>query len=265
MLLYVLGGPIMSLLIGLAGLAALLVGVNGPFWAHPALELIGFGSLGLFLATIIPMRTSGFMTDGAQAKLYLRGGDEAKARMTILQLTARSYSGERPRDWPEHLIDELGEFAHDPLTRYSNLIYRYVHAFDLRRYEDAENALKSLRSLRDDLPAAVADTIDQESAWHHAAVYHDPVAAERHLSGRSGRGPSPLDPLVWWRLQVILNCLHGSTAALERAQKSFEIHLNRSPDRGLAVAQLDWVEDALLSIQHEGPANTIKQQTEEYR
>lgn len=61
----------------------------------------------LFLATAQPFGAGGGMaSDGGRLRRLLGGGPLARREAAVLALTAASYSGTRPREWPKALLDD---------------------------------------------------------------------------------------------------------------------------------------------------------------
>lgn len=90
MLLMVLGGPLGSLLVGLLAAAAL------PFTSGLAQALLLIALvLGLMitLVTLLPLRTGGFLTDGARVRMLLRGGPAAERWCASALLVSSAMSG----------------------------------------------------------------------------------------------------------------------------------------------------------------------------
>lgn len=107
------GGPIASVITGVIALAwcaslrPLEFDIATPFarvsWAA-ALTAYGFGSVGIGLLTLVPGRTAGFRTDGAQLLTFLRGGAEGDRAAALGALVGQSLSGVRPRDYARDLL-----------------------------------------------------------------------------------------------------------------------------------------------------------------
>lgn len=95
MLVLVAGGPLASLL--LTVLAVALASISGPRFAAYGI-FVAATSFGIFLVTLIPLRTGGFMSDGMQMIDLLRGGSAVIERSALMRIFAQSLDGVRPRD-----------------------------------------------------------------------------------------------------------------------------------------------------------------------
>jgi hypothetical protein len=109
----VAGGPLASVITGALALAWCLFlrpfefDMATPFGRvllAAALAAYGFGSCGIGLITLIPGRTSGFRTDGAQLLTFLRGGAEGDRAAALGAIVGQSLSGVRPRDYTRELL-----------------------------------------------------------------------------------------------------------------------------------------------------------------
>lgn len=96
------GGPLASLLLALAGLW-LFNAADGRLGVHAL--LVAAVSLFIFLATAIPSRVGGFMSDGKQFLELLHGGEAVIERQRFSTLMAQSMAGVRPRDWDAEWLE----------------------------------------------------------------------------------------------------------------------------------------------------------------
>lgn len=102
--LYLLGGPLSNLLLGVPAL--LLANAAPPgVWAILG---FGFGAAGLVIGVVnlIPFKTSGWLSDGAGLLLLRRDPEGALEGFRVQQIVQASMDGQRPRDWPLALLPE---------------------------------------------------------------------------------------------------------------------------------------------------------------
>ena len=103
MLRVVAGGPLLSFAGSLLLIPAALL-----LWSSPSLAVIlgaaGLMSFFIAVATAIPVKTSGFLSDGARFRQLLRGGEAADrwAYLAVLSGLSRTV---RPRGWPAELVE----------------------------------------------------------------------------------------------------------------------------------------------------------------
>jgi hypothetical protein len=134
----VVGGPAASLL--LAGAALVLaIGSEGRLATYGA--FVAVLSSGIFLMTVIPMRSGGFMSDGMQLIDIARGRRSVRERTDLLRLSAQSLAGVRPRDWASPAVEAVVSLNSDDdarrLAAWQLLLYRAMDDgddADVQRY-----------------------------------------------------------------------------------------------------------------------------------
>lgn len=128
LLMLIAGGPIASLLLASAamGVATHAEGRSAAY----ALSVAALSFL-VFLVTAAPLRTAGFMSDGMQLLDIRRGGSAVSERMALLQVTAQSLSGTRPRDWDPSTVRVLESLnSAEPLRQNSAWLLLLYRAMD---------------------------------------------------------------------------------------------------------------------------------------
>lgn len=128
--LYILGGPLSNLLLGVPAL--LLANAAPPgVWAILG---FGFGVAGLVtgLVNLVPFKTAGWLSDGAHLLLLRRDPQGALDGFRVQQLMQVSSDGQRPRDWPAALLPEqpLPDPATDSPWATADLQLRLLAAID---------------------------------------------------------------------------------------------------------------------------------------
>ena len=131
----IIGGPLSSLLFGGLGLGlSLWLGGRLGAWAF----LVGGFSLLLFLATSVPIRAGGFMSDGMQLLEMLRGGRAVEERQRVTTILSQSYAGARPRQWNKEIITQLlNQECEEPMRRVVARLYAFFQALDEGSIEEA--------------------------------------------------------------------------------------------------------------------------------
>ncbi len=183
LLVLIAGGPLSSLVLAMFAIA--LASVSGPrFTAY--CTFVAATSFGIFVVTLIPVRSGGFMSDGLQIIDVLRGGNSIIGRNSLMQIFAQSLDGVRPRDWDSSAIDELARAdCKDSLQRTGGLLYLLAHAMDCRQDGDIERYRALLESSVDRYPSGFKQSIHIElaiCAW----LARDTDAVRRHLKASRG-------------------------------------------------------------------------------
>lgn len=131
-----LGGPMANLLI-----AAMLLPVVLGEWAPWPLRVasVGLVGFGLFLGLInlIPFRTGGFLTDGAQLLRFLRDRGHRERARAVMRLARASLDGLRPREYPAEDLACFDTEASDPADRFAALYLHSAHAYDTGQVDRA--------------------------------------------------------------------------------------------------------------------------------
>jgi len=139
-------GPVASLVLaagaGLGGVAL------GGWWGG---FVFGTGALSLFIgiATLLPVRAGGYMSDGGQLLGLARGDRRSSQQLALSALMAQSYSGVRPRAWDSALLDaidsERGDSeGDDPNMRAYALLLDAVRAEDRNELALADTRWRDL-------------------------------------------------------------------------------------------------------------------------
>lgn len=181
MLRMVAGGPIFSLLGALVLLPAAWLLQPLSINAAGLLAITGFLSFAIALATCIPSRAAGFLSDGARILQLLRKGPEAAQWCSLAALSSLSTTL-RPRDWPPALIDEIAAI---PPCSYDGLMalwIRHNHHADREQWDLARTLLHQALDLLDHWPASTRGLLHLSAAFLFATRDRDPAAARHHFT-----------------------------------------------------------------------------------
>lgn len=183
LLVLIAGGPLASLLLTILGVAVMSV-------ADPRIAaycvFVAATSFGIFLVTLIPVRSGGFMSDGMQIIDVLRGGRAVIERSALMQVFAQSLDGVRPRDWDASAIEELAKMdSEDPLRSTGGSLYLLYRAMDSRNEAEIARYRAALEDGVEGYPSGFKQGIHIElaiCAW----LAGDPDAVRRHLDASKG-------------------------------------------------------------------------------
>lgn len=236
---YVAGGPLASFLLCAIALAAgpAIGGTTGGIVV--ALALLSFC---IGLATLIPGRTGGYLTDGAQLLALLRDDPGVERRLRLGALLAQGLAGTRPRDLDAAAVAHLLDEATDPAQR---MVLRHTLADIALDRGDRDAAAAHVRALAEALGAPDAAQVPalarQQFALRVAtwlALEGDAPAARAWRERAAG---PVLDPLPHALADAALARAEGRdadrTAALTRARDA----LPRTMDRGAAALAEDLI------------------------
>jgi hypothetical protein len=227
-------GPAASLVLGVVALtASWLTGIwrssaamSDPTLAIPGIVAAAFGvaSIGIGLVTLIPGRTGGFATDGAQLLRYVRGGSEADRHRTLITMAAVATGATRPRDWPRDLMPRLtinDPDSPDAILAESLVYYQALDDGDVHRAHQALSTLLQrtvVKGRRARAPYA------QEAAFYELAVRGDASAATRWLDEELGGSIAdvPMRKVLVELLTLTIVVEAGDAAAAAKARSRVE-------------------------------------------
>jgi hypothetical protein len=184
----VAGGPVASLLLGVVALAIHQFAFEPPLspfstFLESWVLIVALASLGIFLVTLVPARTGGFATDGAQLIQLLRGGPEADGRIAMASIVAWSMGGVPPRDWAPEVLSAATESS-DEGVRAIGLHSAWRHSLDHASPEWSPDALRvRLLDEIEGIPESVRGGVLLEMAVDRALAGQ--VEEARHLIERA--------------------------------------------------------------------------------
>lgn len=232
------GGPITSLLGSLLGFllyAFVPDGSSGSFFGL----LFGVTAGAIFLVTLIPAKTSGFMTDGAQILSLLRGGIEAEQRALILILQAESLNGVRPRDYSPEIFQRLLAMRCNPMMDATVHLLAYYHLLDRGDVAQAGQALEQVLASEKDLPEGLKQAVYLEAAFFQAACRKQAGLA-RQFFQRGGGALTEKHALL--RSEAAVLFAEGRFAEARIKFSQAEPLFESAFDAGGARAEKDWLD-----------------------
>jgi hypothetical protein len=244
------GGPVASLLLGLGALVPTLGWEPPPgrvdLWGLSALSALAWGSLAIFVVTLIPAKTGGFLTDGARLLRLLRGGRVALRDDAVLVLIAASMGGSRPREWPAALVetalDAPDESDDSPFPVMAHQLVAAHFADRGERSASREHLRLALEGLGR-LPPMSRPPLMLAAAWSEAmdrGERSDAVAARRWFDAA---GDGPLIPeTTRLRTEAAVLFAEGRLDEASAAVEAARSVLGESIDRGFARAEEDWLD-----------------------
>ncbi len=185
----IVGGPLASLL--LTVLAVWLSTLIDGRWSAHLLILGGLSAL-IFIATALPTRAGGFLSDGRQCIELLRGGAAVEQRAMIVAAYAQSLSGVRPRDRdPAPLARALALCGDEPLRDIGAALMAYQVALDRRDLVAAGEWIDRVEAGHDAYPAGFRQALACEIAYFYARYRRDPGTATVWYARAKGGAVEP--------------------------------------------------------------------------
>ena len=243
LLVMVMGGPLASLLLGLSGVSFFRAVFNHSPWDLLSL-LLGLGSLAIAVVTLIPVTTSGYMTDGSQILSLLRNDATARQKALILALQGESLSGVLPRNWNRSLLAEALVGEGDPNSQAIAQVMAYYAALDRGEIDRAGSHLSKALQAEDRLAKGFVEAIYLEAAYFYGALRKDLASARQFLL----KGKHSLaEAHTQLRAEAAVLFAAGDINAAQAKAREAILMAERSFDRGSALAEKAWLERDLLS------------------
>jgi hypothetical protein len=186
MLMLVCGGPIVSLLGGLAYFPALALWASNQYVAA-GLVIFAIGSLCIALVTMLPINNSGFVNDGARILQLARRSEAGRRWVSSAALGAISMSL-RPRELPAELVEATTQNVEPTFDGIMAMWTRYGYHLDREEFELARLWLDRAIANVDAWPAAARPIIHTGAADFFARIEIDLERARVHLKEASKPG-----------------------------------------------------------------------------
>ncbi len=243
MLLMAVSGPLASAALGLM---ALWLSSAGGRLAPYAL-VGGATSLLVSAATLLPMKSGGFQSDGAQALDLIRSPEESRRRARRLSLLLRGLAGIRPREVDPAEVQACLDETSDPRDRLALWLMSMHIALDRDALDEAARAAREVAELHQRFPDGMRQMVALDLAWFFGRYGRD-AAAAAHWIGLSRGGF--VDPFQRPLAEAGLAWAEGRLEDARRAITHTRRLLPRAMDTGTAAAvaeQLDALERDLGS------------------
>jgi len=181
--LLIAGGPLGSLALAVGAWALAAFGPPLSPLGKAVVEVTAIMSAGLLIATLLPMRTGGYPSDGARLLRLMRGGPAGMREAAMLPLISLSVGETPPREWPRDLVDAVVA-ARDASSEecFGNLL-AYCHALDLGDVPLATRRMERMVALIPAVPRTSLGGLHLEAAFFAGAWLRDAARARAHLAG----------------------------------------------------------------------------------
>jgi hypothetical protein len=206
MLVMVAGGPLTSLILGLLALAAVPLSAG---FAEITLLLLGVVSLALAIATLIPLSTGGFQSDGRRILMLLRGGAEAERWCAAAAATFTAMAS-RPRAIDPALIAAATALPDGSLDDVGAHFLGYNAAIDRGDLAGATAHLAYVLAHREGYPAPLRPMLLLEGAY--LAARRGDAQEARDLFDQA-RGGALIEPYTLSRVEAAVLLAEGQPEA----------------------------------------------------
>jgi Peptidase family M50 len=243
----VAAGPLASLV--LSGVAALgvyqLMSATTPdTGTRYGLVLLGvtsFFSAFIFLATIIPSRAGGFMSDGARLLSLMRGGAESKYEEATLTIAAYVGAGKLPGEYPETLVQQLMTRTPDNLLGLNGHFTAFLHYFDREDLHTAAPIADAIWQNISAAPPAFQHYYINDVAFFYAFMMKDKATAQQIWSAIQKTAPKKHDSAAY-RVQAALALLEGNKEIANALVQKGRAKISDLPLEGQRNHETKWLQ-----------------------
>lgn len=251
---YTAGGPLASILWGLLLLLVLRhttfdQGAVSGYFFHAFVLMNCVFTLCIGLATLIPMHTEGFTSDGGRLLNLLKGGPNAQIEATLLQYYISATAGTRPALFaPEPLLQALALPVESPMKPYLHSLL-YSHYLDVNDLEKAAFHLDAYLQDAANVPKGYVATLYLEKAWFEAR-YHKNVALATEYFQKEKFGVMVAQAQVLRTEAAIAFAEGNKELAVAKAAAAIK-ELPKLIDKGAAIAEKEWLERMIQEMEPE--------------
>lgn len=244
----VAAGPLSSLLFGAAALLSLVFVLQNP-GAAPSLSirasvvfLMSAGTIStmIFLATMIPSRAGGFMSDGARLISLLSGGEKSRYEEATLAITALLGAGKLPGEYPADLLERLMTRSPDSLLGLNGHFIAFTHHLDRAETEQALPLARIVQENISAVPPVFQGYYLKDVVFCFAFLANDEEAARacwNDIRKQAERDPDP----ATFRAKAALALLDGQTEMAADFVKKGLSKINDLPFDGQRRFEEKWL------------------------
>lgn len=184
-------GPLASLVLAIGGyLLAQYLGDSISRTTNTLILSTYLMSAAIFVATIIPSKVGGFMSDGMQLLMTLRNDKMAKKYANFMHLFALNNKGTEPKDFPVELFGELTDQPIKDIYDYAFQQYLYYKDINENNLESAQNRIQVLEEKLDLYPSNFQPEVQAEWVIFYGLIQPNAAEVERLLELMDGKKPS---------------------------------------------------------------------------
>lgn len=251
----VAAGPLASLLLSIISFAAfyaILQSVEtSAGLASRALAFLlflsGAMSGAIFIATLIPTRAGGFMSDGARLISLLGKDENAQYEEATLALTAMLGAGKLPGDYPADMLARLLTRPPDNLLGLNGHYVAFTHHLDRGETEKARPLAQVIQTHMDAVPGPFQAHYLKDVVFFHAFLAQDrdaALACWATIQKAAERTPDA----ATFRVKAALALLENDAEkAIGFAEKGMTI-ISDLPFEGQRNFELKWLQAVLIKV-----------------
>lgn len=229
--LYLAGGPVATLLLGLASLTLFLSARDTRWaWCADGLGILALVALTEFLSEMSLVYKGHVFTDGARLVQLWQGGAERRRLLATFAIGLCETTPRRPSEWTEEWLKEATSDVSSPLY-FAACYYSYISELDRGNWERAGTWLDELlgREVENPSPARRWKAA-LEGAYYEAVYRDDAVRARQWLS--APRDGVAVEPVTEWRAEAAVQLAEGNLEGCAERILKVRVRLAEVADTG---------------------------------
>jgi len=242
----VAGGPAASLMLTLLASLLGMALLGHPFAAvMPVLSVL---SALIFVATVLPIKTGHFYTDGARLMMLRHGGPEAERWCAMMALLGVAMGPVRPREWNPGLVQAMLRHLDESYDGLGALMMAFQWSLDRGKIEEARHWLDQALAKRALWPKPFRASILLEAAYFHSLYGGERQKLRNWLE--EARGGVMIEPYTRFRAEAAVAMAEGRNEEAQLLIQEARHVLARESETGLIIAEracLDQLDEALLT------------------
>lgn len=184
-------GPLASLILAISGyLLSQYLGDSISRTTDTLILSTYMMSAAIFLATIIPSKVGGFMSDGMQLLMTLRNDATAKKYANFMHLFALNNKGTKPKDLPMELFGETTNQPIEDIYDYAFQQYLYYKDINENNLDSAQSRIQTLEEKLDIYPPNFHPEVQAEWVIFYGLIQPNATEVDRLLNLLDGKKPS---------------------------------------------------------------------------
>lgn len=260
----VAAGPLASLLLCVVALLvwyvlfqnmgdapSLFARANAFFW------LVTGGMSGfIFLATMIPSRAGGFMSDGARLLSLLDKGEKGLYEETTLSVMVLMGAGKLPGEYPVDLLERLKSRSPDSLLGLNGHFMVFLHHLDRGETTQALPYAQTVEANIAAIPEAFQSHYLKDVVFYYAFFAQDTDAAHTCWNSIQKQAERNADSATF-RAKAALALLDGDTAAASQLVQKGLDKITDLPFEGQRKFEDKWLRAVAEEVQERQQTTTI--------
>ncbi|MEI6410057.1 MAG: M50 family metallopeptidase [Bacteroidota bacterium] len=256
----VAAGPLASLLLSVIAGTAFYAIFSQPVETSVSLTVRALGFMLLltgaisgliFIATLIPTRSGGFMSDGARLISLLSKGENARYEEANLAITAMLGAGKLPGDYPADMLARLLTRAPDNLLGLNGHYFAFTHHLDRGETKKAWPLAQAIQTHIDAIPGPFQAHYLKDVVFFYAFLAEDRDAAQACWASIQKAAEKAPDAATF-RVKAALALLENDVEQAKDFAEKGMAKLADLPFEGQRNFELKWLQAVLMKA-HQVP------------